>query len=253
MKKFSYYYEFYHQEIFDIDEMLEHKEQIEIAEKVENYLNSKNDNIDLIRSAIICSYKFEKKLDYEERLYFVRGILYSRQFMNENDLVNFSFDLSECDSEVLEKSLFEIRDFSDDYDREFFEDYLNNIKIIEEDITEDYLRNRIDALGVPISETEMVKTDEDEITVDEFFADSYEMKNLLPKERIDLFKEYYQYFKNGVLKNKNISKDNNPLEYEFVSKGMDAYNQFITGSFELMYEFSSEQFKRKSKNFLLSI
>jgi hypothetical protein len=104
------------------------------------------------------SYKFNKELDYEKRLHYVRGILYSRQFINEEDIYKYVNDLEIIDKRIIEKSLFDIRRFSDTYDKEFFENYMDNINIIdEEDITEAYLQGKelavkmyiLDQYGIP--------------------------------------------------------------------------------------------------------
>ncbi|MBO6195114.1 MAG: hypothetical protein J6O56_02065 [Bacilli bacterium] len=255
MEKFSYYSELYYDEILDIDDMIKNKENVENAYKIEKYLSSLNDNVEIIRNAIVCSYRFSKVLKYEERLHHVRGILYSRQFINENDLLNYVNDLEKVDNRIFEKSLFDIRRFSDNYDKEFFENYMDNITVIDEevDITEDYLQGKLNEIGEPISKTELVKEEEIELTVDEFFKDSYEVKDLLPKERIALFKKYYPLYKKGILEYKCINKDDNPVEFEYVSKGMDDYNQYITSSLEIMHNIIENDMKRKSKNMIFTI
>lgn len=248
MEKFSYYLELYQMEIFDLDEMIEHEDQIKDAIKIENHLHLLNDNIDIIRNAIINSIRFEKILSYDERLNHVRGIIYSMHYMNHEDLNKFVDDLSNTDISILEKSLFEIRTFSDNYDKDFFRDYMHNLKIKdeEEDITEDYLKGKLNSIGETI-----VIEEKDDMTVEEFFEDSYKMKELVPLERLELFKKYYPLYKEGILEYKGIKEGTE--EYKFVSKGMDAYNNFIIGCFEIMASFIDEELKRKSRNLLFTI
>ena len=65
MEKLNYYEEFYYNEIMDIDEMLEHKEQIEYATKIEKYLSSISNDKETIRSVILCSFRFHHVMEYE--------------------------------------------------------------------------------------------------------------------------------------------------------------------------------------------
>ena len=248
MEKFSYYLELYNMEIFDIDEMIEHEDQIKNAIKIEKYLNSLNDNIDIIRNAILSSFRFKKILNYDERLDHVRGIIYSMHYMNHEDLYKFINDLENMNTSIFDKTLFDVRTFSDNYDKDFFRDYMYNLKVKdeEEDITEDYLRGKINSVG----ETVIVEK-KDDMTVEEFFKDSYEMKELVPLERLELFKKYYLLYKEGILEYKGIISGTK--EHEYVSKGMDDYNKYITGCFEIMSSFIDQDLKRKSRNLIFTI
>lgn len=255
MKKTSYYYEFYRNEIYDIEEMKKNKDIVEIASRVEEYLCSLNDNTDIIKNAIIISHKFRKDLKYEERLHHVRGILFSRQYINEHDILKYSNDIDEVDCGIFEETLFDIRKYSDCFDKEFFGNYMYNMAIVDEevDITEEYLKGKVNDVGEPVQVEKTDDTDKENQTVDEFFEDSFEVKELLPKERINLFIKYYPTFKEGILEYKGINEQDNPIEYKYVNMGMDDYNQYITTSLEIIHDAIENDIKRKSKNMIFTI
>lgn len=256
MEKLNYYEEFYYNEIMDIDEMLEHKEQIEYATKIEKYLSSISNDKETIRSVILCSFRFHHVMEYEERLNHIRGIIYASHYISSDDVRLYSCaNNNEVSTEEFmmkkarDKSLFEVRTYSNPYDYEFFRYYMDNAssKTVVEDITDDYLKGNIDSYGDVIVESEDM--DED-ISIDEFFKDSLILKELSIKERIELFKKYYNVYKEGVFDKKNIKEDT--LEHKYVSKGMDDYHNYIMRCFEIVDSYKRDN-DNKSRSLFLSI
>lgn len=256
MEKLNYYEEFYYNEIMDPDEMLEHKEQIEYATKIEKYLSSISNDKETIRSVILCSFRFHHVMEYEERLNHIRGIIYASHYISSDDLRLYSCtnnnEISTAEfmeKKARDKSLFEVRTYSNPYDYEFFRYYMDNAssKTVVEDITDDYLNGNINNYGEVMVESEDM--DED-MSIEEFFGNSMKSKNLSPEERIRFFKNNFSLYKEGVFDNKNIKKGTS--EYEFVSKGMDDYYNYIMRCFEIVDSYKRDN-DNKSRSLFLTI
>ena len=90
----------------------------------------------------------------------------------------------------------------------------------------------------------------EDMSIDEFFGDSIKSRDLLPNEKIDFFKKNYPIYKEGVLDFKNIKEGT--IEYQFVSKGMDDYYNYIMRCFEIVESINKNK-DNKSKSLFLSV
>lgn len=283
MKKFSYGLEFYHKEIFDLDETEKFKREVEIAEKVESYYHVYSDNLEEIRKSILTSYKLRRELSLEDRIAYVKGIIYSRQYMNESDLDELFEEFAKKEKySVYNKTVFNIRTTSDSEDYDFFYNFIQNStsnkdnskKVVQmfQDLIEkskiEYEKRITEGLDQEEEEEEknLVKDnavdlmDEDEdneeneknITVDEFFSGfKYVREDLSLIDRFYLLKEYFPVYAEGILNFKGITEDNK--DYPMIVNGMFDYNKHITAIYEMTYDYLNDEFLRKTKNLSLLI
>ena len=269
MNKFSYSLELYKRNIFSLEELDKYKESIKIANEVESYFLERNNNIDLIRNNIILSYNFIRELNLEERINYVKGIIFSRQFMNEKDVLelNNTFSNAIPGDEILEKSLFSVRNFSDDFDYEYYYNYLRNVKYdekLDKLRDENFIKSLIqqsrekfnknmeeldkDSKKVIVDEIEEDNDEEDDFDINK---DSYVVDELSIPDRIKFSKEYFPVYLDGILNAKNIKEGT--TEYIFLSKGMVDYFSYIIYQYEETYNFLYKDFLRNSKNLTLNI
>ena len=271
MKTFSYGVEFYHKEIFDLDETEKFKREVEIAEKTEEYFMRLTNQEEVIRTNILLSYRFKKDLSLEDRINYVRGITYSRQFMNEEDVFELFKEFDKKDKKAYEKSLFSIRDFSDEFDYAFYFDYLDNYlkddnkKEIEQSAKIHELVKQAKAryeeiMSAPsedLVKDDSVKLEDREKDIyDDYPEEDFEdddkpinkvsMDNLSLMERLVLSKEYYPVYQKGLFKGKDISEDK-PC-YKLIKEGMDDYNRYRTNLYQDTYNFLKQEFFRTMKN-----
>lgn len=270
MKFYNYLHSFYRECVFTLDEMFEDDTCIKDAEAIEKKLMKNNSNRDIISSVIIRSFKFRKDLSREDRYNYVKGMIYSRQFINEGDIDNLekTFDLCNSDK-ILGKSVFGIRNFTDDYDYEYYYNYLDNIRFdtsedlikkskkIEELILKSKERYEADLLAEKeyqetISEESEEDDEEEEEIEEETFKDEFfNVDDLSITDRILFSKKYYPIYKEGLLIHKGIKEDSK--EYSMVSQGMDDQFYFMMNLYENTYNLLVKDFIKRSKNLSLGI
>lgn len=268
MEKFSYGLEFYNRGWFSLDDTEEFSKAVEIADKTENYFREFTDEIETIRVNILISYKFRKDLSLEDRINYVRGISYSKQFLNEEDVYSLMNEFESKDKKIYEKSLFSIRTYSDEFDYAFYHDYIDNCvkdksKVTIENstkLTELVKQARatydkiVNAPEEGIVQDNSVKL-EDKEDYDDYPEEDFEDEEPMGKfsldelsllERLALSKEYYPVYKEGILKAKKLKEDS--PSYKMVSEGMDDYNSYVTNLYEDTYNFLIKDFFRTMKN-----
>ena len=269
MKFFNYMHSFYHECVYSIEEMAEHLDQIQIAENVEKRLSKYNDNLDIIREMIIRSFKFRKDLSEDDRYNYVKGMIYSRQFLNENDIdtMEKSFE-DDQDDKILAKSVFGIRNYTNDFDYEYYYNYMDNVRFENsEDLKkkvkkiDDLIKKSKEKFEQDIREEQAyeeaakeMEEDEDAVAVDveetveeEFF----DVSDLSFLDRIIFAKKYYPVYKEGLLKYKKIKKRG--PDYKMVSAGMDDQFNMMIHLYENTYRIFVNNFVKKSKNLTLGL
>lgn len=249
MEEFSYNVEFYKNHIFTIEELMNRRDEQDNAKYIEDYYSSFNNNVDIIRDCILNSYRLNKYLTKEERLHYVRGIMYSNQYLNIEDFDNFVEIICSDKKESLEQSVFRVRHSSNDYDEDFFANYAR------------MLTCNFENLGV---EEDLESKEDDDISIDmkedgneeeEDITESYKSRltALSAIERIDYLDANFDHYMEGILKFKKINKRKDKFAYNLILQGAEDYFTYVRDLFYETYEFIVEEKKRKSKNFLLSI
>lgn len=278
MKKFSYALEFYNNGTFSLDESKTFEKEVKIAEATEDHFKLFTNEIEAIRDNILISYKFKKELPLEDRINYVRGIVYARQFMDEKDVIQLIEEFDRKDKYIYEKSLFSIRTLSDEFDYAFYHDYIQNcIKDDDKSLIETseklskLVKQAREAYeralkapdeGIVKDNSVMLQDDEDDDAdyddyPEEEFEDEdgsktrYSIDELTLMERFMLAKEYFPVYQEGIYKTKGITKEDKC--YQMVNEGMTDYNNYIMNLFEDTYNFMKKEFFRSTKNLTLVI
>ena len=261
MKKFSYALEFYNNGTFSLDELKTFEKEVKIAEATEDHFRLFTNEIEAIRDNILISYKFKKELPLEDRINYVRGIVYARQFMDDKDVIQLIEEFDRKDKYIYEKSLFSIRTLSDEFDYAFYHDYIQNcIKDDDKSLIETseklsklvkQAREEYDRAlkapdeGIVKDNSVMLQDDEDGSKT------RYTIDKLTLMERFMLAKEYFPVYQEGIYKTKGITKEDKC--YQMVNEGMTDYNNYIMNLFEDTYNFMKKEFFRSTKNLTLVI
>lgn len=268
MNKFSYSLELYKRNIFSLKELKKYQDSIKLADEVENYFINYNSNIDLIRNNIITSYVFKPVMNLDDRINYVKGIIYSKQFMNEEDLYKLeeTFNNLMPGDEILELSLFSVRSFSDEFDYDYYYNYLRNTRYDEkynEIRDEHFIKTLIEKSKEKFNkDMEEEQHEENNVIVDEEIdenekddfdieRDAYKMEDLSIRDRIKFSKEYFPIYVDGIINNKGIKEGTK--EYEYLSKGMFDYFSYIIYQYEETFNFFYKEFLRNSKNLTLNL
>ena len=110
MEKFSYSSAFYHSKIFTLKELDIFKEKVEEAYKIEKYFFYIIPNIELLRPYIVMSYRLNRDLNFNERISYIRGLVYASEYIDLSDLsylpkeFDFLNDEDDFDENIIEKS-----------------------------------------------------------------------------------------------------------------------------------------------------
>lgn len=197
MEKFSYAYEFYKENIYELDDIKFYENKVKEAEKVEEYYSKILPNISIIRPYIIMSYKLEKVIGYKNRVRYVRGLIYASDYIDFNDAANITSDInmfyekgliipkfkktsiwnvmeyveSSNYTKILSGNIDELIKLEEDYDEELSDEELeieNNLKNMASDNSVEIDSKNMEALSKIAKENEEnslsdTKTDDDNI------------------------------------------------------------------------------------------
>ncbi len=220
MEKFSYALEFYKNNIFNIEndnDVSIMKKAIMDAKKIEQHFSNVL-NIDLLRENIIISFKFNKKLDCENRINYIRGIVYSRSYINFNDAIIFN--------QILNNLLYPIDDniFDDDND-ELIHKNDSNVSTIDIDNTIDYID----------------------------YSDIIDIFSKPPDKVIEYFKSNFKNFIKKILNLKNVPNNANNKERKYIIKGMKDWFTYIINMFDDIYNIYIDNLERNCTDLSLFI
>lgn len=256
--KFSYYLEFYKRNIFTLDtdediKLLE--ENGKQAQRVEQYFCENILNIDELRSTIIQSYIFERKLDFRSRINYIRGITYSKSYINMNDVKLLSEYLQKTPTDHIYDSLF--FEMGDSYDKLKFLELMcvdiigvqtaEELNLVNELLTD--MQNYLVLVGDNISCEEDETDEEKDIDCEDNLSSNKNNGSLIYnligiEQKLDFFKNYYENFKNIMLKKRGI--DTNDKQDSYVIKGMDDWFNYIMNMLEFLNEMHQNIIKTKA-------
>lgn len=268
MANFNYGVEFYRRNLYALEDK-QFKRRVREAEKLEKYFLEKNGNIDLIRENILISYHLNKKLTITNRLNYIRGIIYARQYIDYKDIEEFRIRLEEeFEARNLEDTLFHLKDSTNDFDYEFFSSYYkHNTYDKEEEKTEK--QKQVDAIKEEIMkslnigennvttaliepENEDNEEDEEKETVDSIEeVEVYSDCRMSCHSKILMFEDYFESYIEGLLKYKGIDNEVKTKELQMIMKGLyDWYNKMIG---ELKREYNNYETLAKYSSRILSL
>lgn len=261
MEKYSYTLELYKSKVFNIDTKEDCnalKKASEDAEKIELYFNDVP-NKDILRENIILSFWFNKHMDYKDRINYIRGLVYSRRYIDYKDVFSL-LDEIEQNIPVRETTIFEEKGFSTFMDQDFFlEAFYEDIRSNFENYVEEQRRNQEDEKnnkGYIVIDSEDDIDMEDEETREEIknAVEALEeelangMIDLTPKEKVEQFKDNFERYIDIMLKRKNVTDDVNNRGRNYIIIGMRDWFYYIIGIMEDMIEIDENNKKILSKD-----
>lgn len=199
------------------------------AIEIERLLSKKTNCIDELRDMIAESYSFNKdySLPIYERIYYIKGLIYGKNYINRDELVSFcrdvmSYQLASNDKDsVFSKILYE-----DDLKKDVIENINNNDK--------DEMYNDEFIIFCDDEEFEAEGDIDIMINKDEFFRSFYAS----PKDRLDYMKKNFDLYKKYVLNTKNI---NNDIPKKYVLMGLNDWFDKVYSIYLDSYEFLTNQ------------
>lgn len=263
MEKFSYTLELYKSKIFNIDtdeECEKLKKASQDAEKIESYF-SNVPNKEILRENIILSFWFNKHMDYKDRINYIRGLVYSRRYIDYKD-VFLLLDAIEQDIPVRETTIFEEKGNTTFMEQDFFlEAFYEDIRSNFENYVEEQKRKNDDE-NIETGKRYIMIDNEDDIGMDDEevrheiqnTVESLEeelangMIDLTPKEKVEQFEDNFERYIDIMLKRKNVTEDINNRGREYIVIGMRDWFYYIIGIMKDMIEIDKNQKKILSKD-----
>lgn len=268
MERFNYASYLYNQKILDIEtkEDREHfKKIIDDIKRLEEYFSKMIPNIEIIKPIIAFSYKLNKEIQWEDRINYIRGIIYSRRYIDMEDVHMFADYLSQDLDPEDSNSIFFNKGFSDNkygfftdaFDEDFVtyvelsEVYKNEKLVIDENgnivdsesgnrviIQPDINNNDID----DCSENSELQEEEENIDKDEenesIYYDYY--YSVTPEEKLKLFKENFEMFVVEMIKRKNLDKEDEKTR-GYIILGMRDWYEYVMNMLDGAYEVNKAQ------------
>lgn len=262
MEKFSYTLELYKSKIFNIDtdkDCKELKKATEDAEKIELYFNDVI-NKDLLRKNIILSFWFKKNMDYKDRINYIRGIVYSRRYIDYNDVYSLLDEL-EKEIPVPETTVFEEKGDYTYLNQDFFLDafyedirtnyesyiaYQQSLKDVQNssNVRMTLIYDKEDEENDDFDDEELTDEEARIKMVEELEEELKEgIINLTQKEKIELFEDNFENYINIMLKRKNVTTDINNRGRQYIVIGMRDWFYYIIGMMKDIVEIDENQKK----------
>lgn len=264
MGKFSYTLELYKNNIFGIDNESDQKKLLNAAkdaEKIEKYF-SNVPNVDLLRENIILSYKFDKYIDYKDRINFIRGLVYGRRYIDISDIYDFLDSINE-EPVRYESTIFHEKGDST-YMSDFFMDaFYEDMNTTYEVYREEQLRklsekddNKPRKSFYTLTDT-MSNEDEDDYDDEENAKNAVkEMEeelnigliNLTPREKLEAFKDNFENYITEIIERKNITKEEENRGRQFIIIGMRKWVEYAFSIMDDLIEIGDNKRKLLSRD-----
>lgn len=260
---FSYSICFYRNNIYSLDsENFEpYKKACLDAKEIEKYFVEKTGgmNIEALRENIVQSFKFNRDLCVKDRINYIRGLVYSRRYIDFCDIFHFSDYLSSTNEDVVATSVYREKNNSNRIDddffaeafyedekstydsfmalqREMYKDSKSTLKLGDNDeLDDDYDDEDIEEL----------EDEDDDLLSGDVLSDYID---LTPREVIEHFENNFEEFIEIMLERRNVSKAKNSLERKYVVLGMRDWYEYVITMFKDMYEINQKQKKLSSKD-----
>ena len=268
MEKFSYALEFYRENLYSLDNVNFFEKKVKEAEKIENYFSKLIPNIEYIRPYILMSYRFEKILGYENRIRYIRGLVYASDYIDFYDAYNIPKDLDYfteiglCNLDLTKQSLWgytsyiyssntdeALLDIISPLDNKENEEDVDDMSIIpNEDNVHELKKEEFDGLTKLINEVMNSSDNVDDIK-DETKEDDEEVDEYITiEEKLSRFKKnseiYIEKILEKKLKEKVIKKEDIPM----IKRGMKRWFKKVFYIIERVIEFDDKEYEYKDKN-----
>lgn len=253
----SYYRDIFVQnEIYKEEEVMNHETDLVIASLIEKKMSLLNDNIYLIREYIVLSFLFKKGLGLDDRYNYIRGLIYSSQYISLEDFqytVSLFTDMNLVDEELC-RTAFSSRTASE-IDENFIDSYINILDDPAKMQAEIVGRKLIKQLDLSLDTINAETEDDLELIENDYnFSeelDSYFIIAFDIVEKIKQLKNSYPLYVKNMMKKKHINKDSE--DYEMVLAGMNDYYETIIKLFDTYFDNVFSELKKNSLNLALTI
>lgn len=228
MEKFNYAKYFDEYKVFDIsnkEDIEPMKAAVKDAYKIERYFFNKIPNMDNFRWIIAFSFKLAKNLKYEDRINYIRGMVYCMRYINLDDIENFKEDVCPITESTIIMDLptiFGEKDYNELKEGDFFDDDLVSIEYLKtktEKRVPIFLMNEIEEVDDEDEEYEEEYDDEEDIKFNT--VNTMEIEISFDEEDTDQKNKVMEYLENLssniVNINSNIEQLNYDDKYEDVS------------------------------------
>lgn len=261
---FNYGSYFYHNNIFDIEEERDRKKfekAVIDARKIEEYFSDMIPNREIIIPIILTSFRLNNNIECKDRINYIRGIIYSKKYIDFDDISKFVEDLQMFNVPT-NNSIFLNKDYSESRFGFFYDAFDDNVGtdsinanevlyyIIESDkfiksnevAVEDKEDEEENQNEVAVEDRKDEEENEEE-NAEEDVENSFDLMyySISPKEKLELFKKNFEDYINIMLDKKNVDKRKNNRARVFIIKGMRDYFEFVMGILEEIYEMDEIQ------------
>lgn len=259
MLNFNYGLWFYKEGIFNIESIEETKlmrKAIKDSKKVEEYFSSILPNIDAIKPIIILSFKLDRNLHYKDRINYITGIIYSKKYIDTDDVFRFANDMATYTDPNDSKSIFFNKGdseniygfFEDAFDEDLIDlrnaivaayktSYSINNSNEDEDEDEENDENIIKSENKTVNSATVEngnKTNsQEENSCNEYLLSYY---NVTPREKLDNFKNNFPIFVEEMLNRNYVEPIKNNRRRVYIIKGMEDWYNYVMGMLEDAYE-----------------
>ena len=236
---YNYCKEIYERNICDLEDEKRFKKILNDIKYIEKYFSEYTCMIDEIREIIFLSYNFNDRLSKENRINFIRGIIYSKHYVDDKDIDNFIEDLKLYNKQLEErnKTVFESVVTKED------EEMYTIDQIIDDEMNIDYLPDEVYEFNGNSVKNDISCATEDEIS-EEIYLSNYEV-HLYPEERINYLVDHYEDYKEIILQKKKVYFEK---EKKYIIKGMDAWFNKTISILQILYDNNEDYLKKHDKS-----
>lgn len=268
MANFDYANVFYKNKIFSLSDVNLFRNKVEEAEKIDNFFLYVIPNMNHIRDYIIYSYIFEKNLAIEDRINYIKGLVYASDYVDFNDLDCLSEDIRflnnfDYEPDVHEKqnyynynfkkySIWKFTSYFKSANQNDFLDQLEESQTIEVKINNNennILNNDVFARQLDNANVCSVKLIENEnSTTNPTKDDDYDDGFISVEKKLELFETNAEkYIQKTMLLKINENKITNE-DMPKVIAGMDRWFEFIFSSMKDIIELENYKLEYKNEN-----
>ena len=245
MEKFSYGLEFYKNKIYKLEDTDLFKIKIKEAEKIEKVLFNTLSNIELVRKYVLRSYYFDKKITFEDRIDFIKGLILADNVISYKDAFEFCEEIQDQMKVYKYDTVWKRNGYFMDSSKIYLPseeaDYIDISEIYSVDEIDSSIFDKVPELK-SVYDMGWIGCDScigisgegktDEVNSSGFF------------QKLNKFIENKDYIINEIINHKNIPKDRQKM----VRKGMDKWLDYVLSIMKDSYDIRVATLTYKAKN-----
>lgn len=245
----------------DLDNLKEFKRISKEFKQIIEYFETKTTVDEKFINMIIFSYKYyDKKIMIKNRINLIRGIAYSRHYIDISDIDSFLelLHINDTYHDLVNITMWSKIELDEDYLVSMSDlmssdnDLIYSANKIQERMHMNELFKEAGTDGI-ISYDNSTTTDELDNDEDDDLDEDDEYRSemtITPEDKLVYFDLQFNNYKKEIYKAKEL-KDKKEIKY--ISIGMDIWFKFIMGELKTIYDINKKQRLRDPKNLHLSI